>query len=1056
MVRASSFLATTLGCVCVLVAAEQSPVPETWSGSKPGPGTEVLLEQIGTLEGARDPKCYATASRLEDLIYGTPLTAEARFAKNDLEKKLVVAVWLAAAEKAATQGLKEVPETLLRESVETAVKYRKLPSGDWTVELKDAEIVVTAKDYRQYSSVAYALRAILAAEQDMLLGTVKQALPLAKEAVAALKEAVDLHTLAVLQKADADARANDRYQIDGPAVVRVWEELTEPFPAVAALPASTTVAETSNYALLRKIIEQKVASFEKYNSISSQVFLRNLQVYFARHGWPKEPAKGTEFKKLYTEAMVTFSRDLLKGAEEVALAQKHPVIRANDVEKFTQWFIPHRLNEYEDATFFPNLAADRRVEIESYDMDAFRDGGVHWLYLQAVIEDPKFEGRLEPDPFAAELLTENIAQFGVLLLRVAGRLGKDEGHDRLEPKYVEGALRWIQARIDEHAAAPPREKENAPLASAPGSNGAKGRFIDVTTASGIDYHERMSSWLARLIRSYTLKTESVGVLAIPPAFQGSGVAAEDLNDDGWPDVLLLGGGGNRLYQNKGDGTFVDVTDAAGIDWKRADGHSGEPRQPILVDFDNDGKPDIFISYANDRHRLYRNLGEMRFEDVTDKSGLGGEGLVGGPATALDYDKDGLPDIFIGYFGDYLHGVLPTLARRNTNGLPDKLFRNKGDFTFEEVTVGSGIKNTGWTQAAGHTDFDGDGWQDIIAGNDFGANVYFRNLGNGKFEDATARLGTDKPSFTMGIGLADLNGDNFPDIYISNIVVMNKDEKYVDPSADTPMKFDPEKLAQMRVSEANDLFISQTKDKKLQGYELSEKVGRGYSSTGWSWFADFFDMDNDGDDDLYVVNGVNPYYVYSNINPYYADPDGKEREVLFPTDHKGNVLFENNGGKLKNVSEHSGLDYPGVSRSAAFLDAEGDGDLDIVLNNLQEKAIVYQNTTEKEKASWLALRLVGDPAKQCTRDAIGAKIVVETEGGIRDWREVHSTSGYLSAHPREQHFGLGGGKKARVTVTWPNGDREVFQDIEANKRYVLTQGEKKLTAFVPRKRAVAQR
>jgi hypothetical protein len=307
---------------------------------------------------------------------------------------------------------------------------------------------------------------------------------------------------------------------------------------------------------------------------------------------------------------------------------------------------------------------------------------------------------------------------------------------------------------------------------------------------------------------------------------------------------------------------------------------------------------------------------------------------------------------------------------------------------------------------------------------------------------------------MGIGLADLNGDSFPDIYISNIVVMNKDEKYVNPDADTPMKFDPEKLANMRVVEANDLFVSQTSGKKLKGYELSENVGRGYSSTGWSWFADFLDMDNDGDDDLYVVNGVNPYYVYSSLNPYYADPDGVKRDVVLPTDDKGNVLFENVGGKLRNVSEESGVDYPGIPRSVAFADFDGDGDLDMVLNNLQEKAVVYQNAAA-DKNGWLHIRLVGDPAMKSTRDAIGAKIIVTSDGGIRGWREVHSTSGYLSGHPKEQHFGLGGGGKALVTVIWPNGGREEFENVEANTRYVLTQGEGKLVAEEPCKSPSAQ-
>lgn len=1034
---------------CLAADPEPGPAPPS------AQSTSVLLDQIGLLEGARDPKCYATASRLEDLIYGTPLTAGARFAKNDLEKKLVTAIWRAASEKAAGQKLAEVPEKLLRESAEPFLKYEKLPEGDWKVVLQDHEATIAARDFRQYGTVAYALRAILAAQQEAFLGNGTRLIPLSKEAVAALKEAADLYALAVLQKTDQEARNNDRHKIEEPDLVRTWKEMSAPQVATAAPEPTASETATTTHELLRKIIAEKLESYEKYNSVSSQVFLRNLQVYFARHGWPKDPTEGEEFKKHFTEAMITFTHDLFMGAESVARENKHAFIRASDVESFAQRFVPNRLNEYEDAIFFPNLGRERRVEIEAYDMDSFRDGGLHWRYLQAVVEDPKFEGKLEPDPFAAELLTENVAQFGVLVLRVAGQLGKEEGNETLRPKYVEAALRWIQERINENIATPPRAAANSPLASSASGNSGT-RFVDATAASGIDYQQRMSSWLARMLRSYILKAKDVGELTIPPAFQGSGIAAEDLDGDGRPDVVLVGGGGNKLYKGNGNGTFADVTKVADIDWLRPDGYPGEPRQPILVDFDNDGKPDIFISYANDQHRLYRNLGDMHFEDVTEKCGLGGEGLVGGPATVLDYDKDGLPDIYIGYFGDYLHAVYPTLARRNTNALPDKLFRNKGNFIFEDVTAKAGIKNTGWTQAVGHTDFDGDGWQDIIAGNDFGANVYYRNLGNGRFEDATNKIGVGKPSYTMGIGIADLNRDGFPDIYISNIVVMNKDEKYVVPAADTPMKFNPDKLANMRVVEANDLFISQTAKQKPKGYELSDRVGRGYSSTGWSWFADFFDMDDDGDEDLYVVNGINPYFVYTSVNPYYKDPSGVARDIRLPTKETGNVLFENSGGMLRNVSQNSGVDYLGVSRSAVFADIDGDGDLDIMLNNLQEKAVVYQNTAETLKNHWMAIRLVGDPAKKTTRDAIGAKIIVETANNVWVWREVHSTSGYLSGHPKEQHFGLGKSAKVHVSVFWPDGEHQEFEDVAADKRYILEQGEEKLTVFEARKPAVAKR
>jgi histone H3/H4 len=1012
------------------------------------PRTQTIVEEIRRLEGARDPKCHATASRLEDLIYGTPLTADARFRKNDLQRDLVLAIWAAASDKARQRGVSVIPRDVLNEARQQYLEYGTVAHGNWRVEINKQDHVINQTDKRQYATVAYALRAILAVEQEQLLGDVKF-LPLSDASVEALKEAVDLFTLVALQKADRRARQANRYRLDVADIDLAWKDLapiagTVPAAKVAARPAGPT-----DYALLRQIIDQKVKSFEQYNEVSTQVFLRNLQVYFARHGWPRDPETGATFRKLFTEVMIAFSHDLLLGAEAEATKNGHVLIRASDVETFAQRFIPHRLNEYEDAIFFPRLPRAQQVEIEAYDMDSFRDGGLHWRYLQHVIDDPKLRGKVEPDPFAAELITENIAQFGVLVLRETGRLSRDHGHESLHPDVITDALKGIQARIDAHAKAPAPPPPEARIVSA-GHASAPTPFVDVTELTGIHYRHRQSDWLSRRIRTYSLKSDKVGEMAIPPAFQGSGVATEDIDNDGRPDILLLGGLGNRLYKNNGDGTFTDITDRAGLGWRRPDGHPGEPRQAIVADFDNDGRQDILITYVDDKHRLYRNLGGGRFEDVTDRAGLGGDGLVGGPATALDIDGDGLLDVYIGYFGDYLKGVLPTLARRNTNALPDKLFRNKGHFRFEDVTAQSGIDSRGWAQAITHTDLDGDGRQDIIVGNDFGVNAYYRNLGGGKFENITERLNTGKPSYTMGIGIADLNRDGYPDIYVSNIVIMNKDEKYVVPGEETVMKFNPAKLANMRVVEANDLFISRARDGKVLEYEPSDLVGRGYEETGWSWGTEFFDVDNDGDDDLYVVNGTNAYNIYTRENPYYTDPAGTARNVVFPRwagAIERNVLFVNSGGRL-NVLPNSGADLHGNSRSFALLDLEGDGDLDIVLNGFGEQTVVLKNTAETLGHHWLAIRLVGDPQKRTTRDAIGARIVVTAPGGLDVWREVRSTGGYHSTNVKEQHFGVGKQRKVTVSVLWPNGERSEFKDVAADRRYVIRQGATAPTELKP--------
>jgi hypothetical protein len=1000
-----------------------------------------IIKEIDQLESQRDPKCYATANRLEDFIYGTSLDFDARAEKIALQKRLIRDLWLKATDAAKKAGRTQIGVDELRPVLQAAVPYVATPAGDFVVLPDDPRRTeISARDKRQYGAVAYALRAILAVQQDAFVdGT--NLLPLDAPAVELFKESVDLITLAALQHADRATRTTNKHEIGGAEMKAAWAGLVGPTKPVTA-PHGAPAKSAEKFATTKAIVAEKLAAYEVYNDLSNEVFSRNVQVYMARHMWPTDPKEGEIFKARFTEIMVAWTADVMLEAEKRARKRGHPLIRIDDVHDAVQLFEPHELNEYEDCIYFPRLPKSDQIVIEAYDLDAFRDPGLHWRYLNEVLNDPQYKGTIELDPFAAELLTEGGAQMGTLILRVAGKIATAEGKDRLDLDHLAGAVKTIQTLLDKNASLPPAKKITpTAIASAPSKTSAKtgGKFFtDVTAGSGIKFEHRMSDWLARLIRSYSIK-ESETVLAVPPAFGGSGIAAEDVNGDGFTDVLVLSGSGNALYLGDGKGHFTDVTESAGLNWKRPDGRPGEPRQPIIADFDNDGLPDILITYADDDHRMYKNLGNAKFEDVTARTNLGGKGLVGGPATAFDFDKDGLLDIYIGYFGDYVHGVLPTFARRNMNGLPNKLFRNKGNFVFEDVTAGSGVDNTGWAQAVNHVDFDGDGWEDLICGNDFGSNSWYRNLGNGKFEDVSSKIGTDKPSYTMNIGITDLNRDGFPDVYISNIVTMNKDEKYVLPDAKTRLKFNPQKMANMRVVEANDLWTSNAKDGKLVSYAQSEAIGRGYKSTGWSWGANFFDFDNDGDDDLYLVNGMNEYAVYSSVNPYFTDSSGQQRQTIVPVAEKeAPVFFVNRNGMLEEQSAKSGADPLGNARAVVQFDMDGDGALDMMVNNFNGPAMLYKNNSAGNGNHWIKIRLTGDPSKGVTRDAIGAKILVDTAHLKNLWREVFSTIGYLTSPPKEQHLGLGTDTRADVTVIWPSGERKTFKGLAADHTYHISQ------------------
>ena len=994
-----------------------------------GSSTSSIISEIGKLERDQDPKCYATASRLEDFMFGTPLTFAARAKKNLLHAALVREIWGTASLHSERDGLLRAKD--IRDAASFILKYEQGKDGHWLVRFRGFEpIKINATDKRQYSSVAYSLRAILSVQQAIILDNEPSYQTLGTDAIQQLKDIADLFALSVLKVADNASRLEDQREVSEDLLSSVWSELKGQDTKVASAGTVATARQGQSLDLQMQVIIEKVESYKAYNEISNTLFIRNLQVYFARKRWPETPEAAAEFTEHFQRGLVAWTANLYLLAEAEAKQASASRLSEVNVQNALDVELPFLINTYEDVVYFPDLGPQEQQQIESYDIDAFRDSGIHWRYLQFALERLGDRVELAADPFSLELLTEAIANAGVLMLRLSGQEG--ERGDRLSVADLNRAFqRMIELRDLNQKPRNERTVNTSPPSIVSSRNDTERFehwFEEATVESRLSYAHRSSDWLSRQIRSYLRKDEATGIITIPPAFGGAGIAAGDFDDDGLDDLLVLGGLGNRLYRNLGDRTFKDKTDYAGVNWLRPDGNPGEPRQPLVADLDNDGDQDIVITYVNDSHRVYRNDGNWRFTDVTASANLGGEELVGGPATLFDFDNDGLLDIYVTYFGNYLQGDLPTLARRNDNGSPNQLFRNLGGFRFKNVTQAAGVADKGWSQTAGHADFDGDGVQDLFSGNDFGVNRFYRNNGDGTFSDWGAKLGAQKPSYTMGLTLSDLNQDGQVDFYVSNIVTMNKDQKYVLPSEDTNMVFDPDSLANQRVVEANDMFMSSQLNDEVR-YQLSDVVGRGYSSTGWSWGAMFFDPDLDGDDDLFVLNGMNEYLLYSSENPYYQDPEGAAREVTLPSGVlEENVFFLNTSGKLQNQSRNSGLNFSGNSRSAVALDLEDDGDLDIVTLDYHGPLRVFRNTlAERESDSDKAInrlflvRLEGDPDERINRDAVGAQVILKLNDGRALWRQVSSTEGYMAVPSKLLRFGLGSASPENLRVIWPNGD-----------------------------------
>jgi hypothetical protein len=535
------------------------------------------------------------------------------------------------------------------------------------------------------------------------------------------------------------------------------------------------------------------------------------------------------------------------------------------------------------------------------------------------------------------------------------------------------------------------------------------RFIDVTRKAGLTFtHDNAAS-----PEKYLIET------------MGSGCGWIDYDQNGLFDIYLLNGAATRLYtpkrplrsalyKNNGDGTFTDVTERAGV------GAEGLFGMGLAVgDYDNDGFPDLFV-LGYGKCILYHNNGDGTFSDATAKAGVGNVGKWGSSAAWFDYDNDGKLDLIIAnyvdwspennfYCGSKGPGLRSYCHPDVYHGQSPRLYHNNGDGTFTDVSARSGLgQKPGNGLGVLTFDYNNDGWQDIFIANDSMPNFLFHNNGDGTFREvaysAGVAVGIDG-QFEAGMGTdaADTMGSGRLDLVVTHL---------------------DQQLARLYRNLGDGLFEDATYRSKLS-----------YSTFHMSGFgARFMDYDNDGRRDLFMANG----HVLDNIQLYHAETRYAEPKLMFRNSGAG--IFEN-------VSDQLGSDFllPRVSRGAAIGDFDNDGDLDILVSNNGQPPQLLRNDCGNSN-HWLQLFLVGT---RSNRDAVGARVKV-TAGDLVLYDERKGGMSYQSAQDPRLHFGLGPRSTIdQIEIKWPSGELTRLENLRADQILAIEEGKGLVQRCFPR-------
>ena len=583
------------------------------------------------------------------------------------------------------------------------------------------------------------------------------------------------------------------------------------------------------------------------------------------------------------------------------------------------------------------------------------------------------------------------------------------------------------------------------------ASGCKGKNKDANNVSVDPVFKKVSSSHSGITFSNNVEenNHSNNYENFAYVYNGGGVANGDFNNDGLIDIYFTGNDvSNKLYLNEGGMKFKDITESAGVD-----GGKGWDNGVTVADVNSDGLLDIYIckggfsdSDVERKNLLYINQGDLTFKEEAKKYGLDDDGYSM-QAVFFDMDNDNDLDIYLTSRPDSFYLGLSKMVSGKSNPpekCRNKLYRNDNG-KFSEIGKQAGIGNTyGYALSVIAADLNNDGWQDIFISNDYADNDYFFiNQKNGTFKDEVKTMTNHLSLFSMGADIADLNNDGFEDILVMEMLPENyKRSKVSMPRMDVEGFWAIVDSGFQKQYMHNVLHLNHG-----NGFFSDVSQMAGVSKTEWSWATLASDFDNDGNRDIFVANGYRrdlfdgdiqqkqDMYVRANINRYKSademfEKGFKEYMDVYDPIKVRNYLFRNKGGlQFENVSEGWGFKDSTFSNGAAVADFDNDGDLDLVINNLDSEADLYENVNTTNN-NYLRLKLAG-PEKN--GDGIGAKISLYYDGKLQQFFQQKTVRGYLSSNDPIVHFGLGKKEKIdSVVVVWPDGRSNTLIGVTANQ------------------------